>query len=82
MTYDPHQDVLNLIAHDNNEKFQLTFEGIRSFHLEFDIPFTELIDFHINDVSDNQLESVRYRVYDETPGQMYFDCLTADIKII
>ena len=77
--YHPHADEIYLCGEAEGKNVALLFRGIRQLRIECDVPMEFLVDFRIEDVSDCQLEGVKFNVREETPGQIRFQCADAMI---
>ena len=56
------------------ETMMMRFFGVKGVRMDGTFPMDVLLDFSIVDVSRDQMEGIRFRVSDETPGCISFFC--------
>lgn len=72
--FHPRESRIEIESVIGKETMRMSFFGVKGMKMDGTFAMDVLSDFSIDDVSKDQMEGIRFRVSDETPGCISFFC--------
>lgn len=73
----PSQSQVEIDSLVDGKRVSMSFFGVKDLKIDSAFSIRVLLDFEITDVSEYQLEGIRYKVSDASPGCISFYCIDA-----